>query len=124
MSVRLTALGTECQSLAGPLLLPLLQLIQHIPLRDGDIFVADGHQRPANDRNMKFDKNDKYLMEWGQNGTGPNDIGIPHGLAIDKEGRIYVADRSNKAVKVLRQERQVAQRLAAVRPAEWSLCQE
>jgi len=66
----------------------------------GDIFVADGHSRPANDRILKFDKNGKFLMAWGQPGDADTDIGIPHGLAIDKEDRIYVADRNDKAVKV------------------------
>ena len=66
----------------------------------GDIFLADGHARPANDRILKFDRNGKFLMQWGSPGTAPDQIGIPHGLAMDKEGRIYMADRSNKAVKV------------------------
>jgi DNA-binding beta-propeller fold protein YncE len=67
---------------------------------NGDIYVADGHMQPANDRIMKFDKTGKYLMEWGTPGKEDNQIGIPHGLAMDKEGRIYVADRSDVAVKV------------------------
>jgi len=76
--------------------------------KSGDIFLADGHGggpggEPANDRIMKFDKTGKFLMEWGQPGKGDSDISIPHGLAIDKEGRIYVADRSNGAVKVFDQ---------------------
>ena len=69
----------------------------------GDIFVADGHMMPANDRVIRFDKNGKFILEWGQPGKTDNDIGIPHGLAMDKEGRIYVADRSNKVVKVYTQ---------------------
>ena len=67
---------------------------------NGDIFLADGHARPANDRILKFDKNGKFLLQWGSPGTAPEQIGIPHALAMDKEGRIYVGDRSNKAVKV------------------------
>jgi sugar lactone lactonase YvrE len=70
----------------------------------GEIFLGDGHRRPANDRVIKFDKSGKYLTEWGTPGTAPDQIGIPHGLAMDKEGRIYVADRSNKAVKVFDQD--------------------
>jgi sugar lactone lactonase YvrE len=69
----------------------------------GEIFLGDGHGRPANDRIMKFDRNGKYLMEWGTPGNAPEQIGIPHGLAMDKEGRIYVADRTNKVVKVFDQ---------------------
>jgi DNA-binding beta-propeller fold protein YncE len=72
---------------------------------NGDVFVADGHlpaghHPPANDRIMKFDSHGKYLMEWGGHGSNPENLSTPHGLAIDMEGRIYVADRGNKAVKV------------------------
>jgi sugar lactone lactonase YvrE len=67
----------------------------------GDIFVADGHARNSgNNRIIRFDKNGKFILEWGTPGKEDNQIGIPHGLAMDKEGRIYVADRSNVAVKV------------------------
>ena len=70
---------------------------------NGDIFVADGHSYPSNDRILKFDKTGKFLLEWGKPGKGDNEIGIPHALAMDKEGRIYMADRSNKVVKVYTQ---------------------
>jgi len=70
---------------------------------NGDIFVADGHGQAANNRIIKFDKTGKYLMEWGGPGKGDTQFGIPHGLPMDKEGRIYVADRSNVAVKVFDQ---------------------
>jgi DNA-binding beta-propeller fold protein YncE len=66
----------------------------------GDIFVADGHRRPANDRIIRFDKNGRFILEWGIPGKDDNQIGIPHDLAMDKKGRIYVADRSSVAVKV------------------------
>ena len=66
---------------------------------DGSIFVADGHDPDSNSRVIKFDKNGKYLMQFGQRGTGPADFNPPHGLAMDKEGRLYVADRGNRAVK-------------------------
>ena len=70
---------------------------------NGDIFLADGHGRVANMRIVKFDRHGKYLMEWGSQGPADHQIGIPHGLAMDKEGRIYVADRTDKAVKVYTQ---------------------
>jgi sugar lactone lactonase YvrE len=66
----------------------------------GDIFVADGHRRPANDRIIRFDKTGKFILEWGTPGKDDNQIGIPHALAMDSKGLIYMADRSNVAVKV------------------------
>jgi sugar lactone lactonase YvrE len=84
----------------------------------GDIFVADGHggggrpgasgapavRRPSNNRIIRFDKTGKFILEWGKPGKGDDEIGIPHGLAMDHEGRIYVADRSDVAVKVYDQD--------------------
>jgi DNA-binding beta-propeller fold protein YncE len=69
----------------------------------GDIFLADGHAMPGNNRIIRFDRTGKFILEWGKPGKADNEIGIPHGLAMDHEGRIYVADRSNAAVKVFDQ---------------------
>jgi sugar lactone lactonase YvrE len=70
---------------------------------NGDIFVADGHDATTNNRIIKFDKNGKYLMEWGKLGKGPGEFNSPHGLAMDKEGRLYVADRSNSRIQIFDQ---------------------
>ena len=70
---------------------------------NGDFFVADGHDAGSNGRIIKYDKNGKFLMQFGKRGSGPTDFNPPHGLAMDKEGRLYVADRGNKAVKVFDQ---------------------
>jgi sugar lactone lactonase YvrE len=66
---------------------------------NGDIFVADGHDPDGNDRVLKYDRNWKFIKMWGQKGSAPEDFNPPHGLAMDKEGRLYVADRGNRAVK-------------------------
>ena len=39
-------------------------------LPDGTFFVSDGY---TNTRVVKFDKNGKFLMTWGQKGTPPNE---------------------------------------------------
>ena len=66
---------------------------------NGDIFVADGHDPDGNFRMLKYDRNWKFITMWGQKGNRPEDFNPPHGLAMDKEGRLYVADRGNRAVK-------------------------
>src|SRR5215475_6499567 len=38
---------------------------------NGDIFVADGHGGNTNNRIVKFDKDGKYIKEWGKKGKGP-----------------------------------------------------
>ncbi len=70
----------------------------------GDIFVADGHDAKTNNRIVKFDRNGKFLKSWGKLGSGPGEFNSPHGLAMDKEGRLYVADRSNSRIQIFDQE--------------------
>jgi hypothetical protein len=62
----------------------------------GDIFVADGY---GNARVVHFDKNGKYVKEWGELGSKPGQFSIPHAIAHIK-GRLYVADRNNARVQV------------------------
>lgn len=72
---------------------------------NGDIFVADGHSNCncKASRIVKFDKNGKYLMEFGKPGTGPGELNFPHALAFDSQGRLFVADRSNNRVDIFDQ---------------------
>ena len=69
---------------------------------NGDIFVTDGHG--SNDRVVKFDKDGRYLKEWGKTGSGPGEFNQPHALDIDPQGRIFVADRSNNRLQIFDQE--------------------
>ncbi|MCX7280013.1 MAG: 6-bladed beta-propeller, partial [Alphaproteobacteria bacterium] len=62
---------------------------------DGSIFVADGHSDKTNNRILKYDRNGKFLHAWGRLGSGPGEFNSTHGLAMDRQGRLYVADRSN-----------------------------
>ena len=39
-------------------------------------------------------------MEWGKPGDGPGEFNLPHGIAIDAQGRVYVVDRSNSRIQV------------------------
>ncbi len=63
----------------------------------GDFYVADGY---VNNRIAKFSKDGKFLFEWGRKGTGPGEFDLPHGIAMDTQRRIYVADRGNSRVQV------------------------
>ncbi len=72
-------------------------------LPDGTMLVADGY---VNTRIVKFDKDGKYLMEWGQHGTPPHEtrpgyFNLVHGLAVDPVTRhVFVVDRTNKRIQV------------------------
>jgi len=71
---------------------------------NGDIFVADGHGDKTNARIVKFDKNGKFIKAWGKEGTGPGEFNVPHGLAFDSAGRLFVADRANNRIQIFDQD--------------------
>lgn len=71
---------------------------------NGDILVCEGHGNaaPSPARLVRFDKNGKFLREYGKMGTGPEgEFMQPHGLAFDSKGRLFVADRSNNRIQIL-----------------------
>ena len=67
---------------------------------EGEIFIADGY---ANARVHKFSAEGQHLLSWGQPGTGPGEFNLPHGVWIDRRGRVLVADRENDRVQVFTQ---------------------
>ena len=71
---------------------------------NGDIFVADGHGEKTNDRIAKFSSDGKFIKAWGHHGSGPGEFNVPHGLAMDSAGRLFVADRSNNRVEIFDQD--------------------
>jgi streptogramin lyase len=64
---------------------------------DGDVYVSDGY---GNARVVRFSKEGKYLGEWGELGSRPGQFSIPHAIAADSKGRVYVADRNNVRIQV------------------------
>jgi peptidylamidoglycolate lyase len=65
--------------------------------RDGSFYVSDGYR---NTRVMKFAADGRFLLQWGTKGKGPGQFDLPHDVALDDSGRVYVADRSNRRVQV------------------------
>jgi DNA-binding beta-propeller fold protein YncE len=63
----------------------------------GNIYVTDGY---GNSRVAKYDKSGKWIRNWGSRGTGPGQFNIVHGIAIDAQGMVYVADEGNKRIQV------------------------
>ena len=64
---------------------------------DGSFYIADGYR---NARIIKFDKNGKYLLEWGTPGTGPSQFRLVHAVTVDANNRVLVSDRSNNRIQV------------------------
>jgi len=71
---------------------------------NGDIFVADGHGEKTNARIVKLNKEGKYVKAWGKEGKGQGEFDQPHGLAMDSQGRLFVADRANSRIQIFDQE--------------------
>jgi sugar lactone lactonase YvrE len=49
---------------------------------------------------LKFAADGTFLFEWGSKGTGPGQFDLPHGLAQDGSGRVFVVDRRNARVQL------------------------
>ena len=66
----------------------------------GDIFVSDGYW---NNRVVKYDRNGRFLAQAGSEKAGkePGQFTLPHGIAADAQGNVYVADRTNFRYQVL-----------------------
>lgn len=70
-------------------------------LSDGSFYVSDGY---ANTRIVKFSPQGKFQFQWGEAGSSEGRFDLPHGIAVDGESRVYVADRSNARVQVFDRE--------------------
>jgi sugar lactone lactonase YvrE len=65
-----------------------------------NIFVSDGY---CNNRVVKYDRNGRFLAQVGSEKAGkePGQFNLPHGIAVDGQGNVYVADRTNFRYQVL-----------------------
>jgi DNA-binding beta-propeller fold protein YncE len=64
---------------------------------NGDFYVTDGY---GNSRVVKFAKDGRFLKTWGSKGAAKGQFDIPHSVAVDRQGRVYVADRENYRIQV------------------------
>ena len=69
--------------------------------RAGNIYVADGVAAgTGNARVAKFDKDGHFIKSWGFRGSEPGQFNALHGIALDAQGNVYVADAGNKRIQV------------------------
>lgn len=78
---------------AGPFNHPT-EMIKH---PNGDIYVTDGYRTA---RVHRFTADGKLVASWGRPGHGPGEFHLPHSIAFDADGKLYVADRANRRIQI------------------------
>ena len=71
---------------------------------DGDIFIVDGHNPTGNNRIVKLSSDGTFIKAFGETGHGPGQLFGPHAIAMDANGRLFVADRQNMRIVIFDQE--------------------
>ncbi len=62
----------------------------------GELYVTDGY---GNARVHKFSPEGRLLCSWGEPGDRPGQFHVPHGIAVDRHGMVWVADRENSRIQ-------------------------
>lgn len=84
---------------AGPFNHPT-EMLRH---PNGDIYVTDGYR---NARVHRFAADGTLKTSWGTPGSGPGQFHLPHSIAVNDDGNLLVADRSNKRIQIFTPEGQ------------------
>jgi DNA-binding beta-propeller fold protein YncE len=56
----------------------------------GELYVSDGY---GNARIHRFTADGRLLLSWGEPGGGPGQFRVPHGIAVDRQGKDIEAER-------------------------------
>jgi len=63
----------------------------------GNIFVSDGY---GDSRVVKYDRSGRFIKSAGTRGSERGQLNLPHTMATDANGNVYVGDRGNKRLQV------------------------
>jgi sugar lactone lactonase YvrE len=71
-------------------------------LPDGTFFISDGY---GGKRVAKFDKDGKFIKDWGQEpkdpkNPGPNEFNTVHSVAVSDDRRVFVVDRGHGRMQI------------------------
>ena len=71
---------------------------------NGDIFITEGHVIGGSvNRVSKWSKDGAFIKAWGATGSGPAEFNVPHTIALDSRGRLFVGDRANNRIQIFDQ---------------------
>jgi len=65
--------------------------------QQGHLFVADGRAHKV----LQLDDHGKIVASWGESGSEPGQFNLPHMLAADSDGNLYIAEVKNKRFQKL-----------------------
>jgi DNA-binding beta-propeller fold protein YncE len=63
----------------------------------GDMYISDGY---GNSRVHVFSREGTLLFSWGSHGDGSGQFDLPHGIWVDRDSRVFVADRQNHRIQI------------------------
>ena len=67
--------------------------------RDGTLFVTEGHiKNGPHSRLSKLAPDGTLIARFGMTGQGHLQLSAPHAIALDTEGRLFIADRDNNRI--------------------------
>ena len=76
-----------------------------VPTPTGELYVSDGER---NSRVHRFSSAGELEFSWGEPGKDrPNQFHMPHSIAVDQNGRVYVCDRENSCIQVFSADGQI-----------------
>ncbi len=64
----------------------------------GSLFVADGRANKI----LQLDSQGKIIRTWGKKGKAPGEFNMPHMLAADSDGNLYIAEVNGKRLQKLK----------------------
>ncbi len=68
---------------------------------EGIIFVTQGHLKNGpHSRLSKFAADGSFIETFGSTGQGHLQLSAPHSIAMDTEGRLFIADRDNNRIMI------------------------
>ncbi|MBI4520694.1 MAG: hypothetical protein HY701_07635 [Gemmatimonadetes bacterium] len=79
----------------GPLDFGQAAVLTFLP--NGDFLLGDGYQ---NGRIVRYNAQGEFIAQFGSVGSGAGQFDLVHGVAVDRDHRIYVSDRDNNRIQV------------------------